>query len=142
MYNSHPSPPSLSCLTPSSLPPSLPPSLPSPPLPSPPLPSPPLPSSPSPPLPSPPFPPSLPLVTQQMHCPFQSKQNPSTGMANSVGPSPQDFMCVCVCVRACVRVCVCVCVCVCVFLCVHVTSSNVELRNYVTRRSITICRVT
>ena len=47
-----------------------------------------------------------------------------TGMANSVGPSPEDFICVCVYV--------------CVFLCVHVTSSNVELRNCVTRRSITI----
>ena len=39
-----------------------------------------------------------------------------TGMANSVAPSPQDFICVCVfvcaCVRACVRVCVCMCFCV------------------------------
>ena len=58
------------------------PPLPSPPLPSPPLPSPtlPFPIPPSPPLPStplPPFPPSLPLVTQQIHCPFQPKQSPS-----------------------------------------------------------------
>ena len=51
--------------------PSLP--LPSPPLPSPSLPFPPLPS-PSPPLPSLP---SLPLVTQQIHSPFQPKQSPS-----------------------------------------------------------------
>ena len=34
-------------------------------------------------------------------------------MTNSVGSSPQDFICVCV------------------FLCVHDKSSNVELRNYV-----------
>ena len=54
MYHSRPSPPSLS----------LPPYLPS--LPSPPLPSPPLPSS-----------PFLPLVTQQIHCPFPPKQSPS-----------------------------------------------------------------
>ena len=32
---------------------------------------------PSPPLPSPPFPLSLPLVTQQIHSPFQPKQSPS-----------------------------------------------------------------
>ena len=64
MYNSHPSPPS----PPSSLPPS-------PPLPCPPLPSPPLPSSPLPSLPS--LPPSLPLETQQIHCPFEPKQSPS-----------------------------------------------------------------
>ena len=73
-----------------------PPSHPSPPLPAPPLLSPPLPSpplpSPTPPLPYPalPYPPftsppslppslspSLPLVTQQIHCPFQPKQSPS-----------------------------------------------------------------
>ena len=38
-----------------------------------------------------------------------------TGMANSVGPSPQEFMCVCVrvCVRACVRVRARACACVC-----------------------------
>ena len=79
-----------------------PPSPPSPPLPAPPLLSPPVPSpslptpspvlpyptlpSPTPPLPyptlpSPPLPPSLspslPLVTQQIHCPFQPKQSPS-----------------------------------------------------------------
>ena len=70
-------------LSPSLLSPSLPPlpplpspSLPSPPLPYTALPSPPLPS---PPLPSPPLPslPSVPLVTQQIHCPFQHKQSPS-----------------------------------------------------------------
>ena len=32
---------------------------------------------PPPPLPSPPFPLSLPLVTQQIHSPFQPKQSPS-----------------------------------------------------------------
>ena len=51
-----------------------------------------------------------------------------TGVANSVGPSPQEFICVCVCV----------------FVCVFpsefmtplfgVTSSKVELRNYVISR--------
>ena len=45
-----------------------------------------------------------------------------TGMANSVGLSPQDFICVCV------------------FLCVHVMSSNVELPNYVISRQIGIER--
>ena len=56
-----PSPPSsLSPSFPLSL--SLPPSFPSPPLPS---------------LPFPSLPPSLPLVTQRIHCPFQPKQNPS-----------------------------------------------------------------
>ena len=71
MYISHPSPPSLpSLLSPSLLSPSLlSPSLP-------PLPSPPPSPLPSPPLP-PPFPPSLPLVAQQIHCPFQPKQSPS-----------------------------------------------------------------
>ena len=69
MYNSHPSSPSLPSLP--SLPPSLPPSPPLPTIPSPPLPSPPLPSPPS----LPPFP--LPLVTQQIHCPFLPKQSPS-----------------------------------------------------------------
>ena len=49
-----------------------------------------------------------------------------TGMANSVGPSPQDFICGFVYV--------------CVFLCVHVMSSNVELRNYVISRQIVIER--
>ena len=58
MYNSHPSLPSF--LSPS-LPPLRSPS------PSPPLPSLPLPS----------LPPSLPLVTQRIHCPFQPKQSPS-----------------------------------------------------------------
>ena len=45
-------------------------------------------------------------------------------------------VCVYVCVRACVRACVCVCVCVCVFPSplFGVTSSNVELRNYVISR--------
>ena len=55
MYNIHPSSPSLPTLPPS-IPPSLSPSLP---------PSLPLPSHP------------LPLVTQQIHCPFQPKQSPS-----------------------------------------------------------------
>ena len=45
--------------------------------------------------------------------------NCNTGMANSVGPSPQDFICVCVCVFLCVR------------SLFGVTSSNAELRNYV-----------
>ena len=67
MYNIHPSSPSL--------PPYPPPPLPSHPLPSPPPPFPSLPL-PSPPLP-PSLPPSLPLVTQQFHCPFQPKQSPS-----------------------------------------------------------------
>ena len=58
-------------------------------------------------------------------------------MANAVGPSPHDF--ICVCVRACVCGCVRVCMYVCVFLCVHVTS-NVELRNYVKSRQIVIER--
>ena len=68
-----------------------------------------------------------------------------TGMANSVGPNPQDFICVCVCVCACVHASLLACVrarvrvCVCVFLCVHVTS-NVELRNYVISRQIVIER--
>ena len=92
MYNSHPSSHSLPYPPLPSLAPAFPPSpplpsppllstpLPSPPFPSPPLPSPPsLPPLPSPPLPSPPLPspPSLPLVTQQIHCPFQPKQSPS-----------------------------------------------------------------
>ena len=83
MYNCHPSSPSLPSIPPSLPPLPLPPSLPpSPPLTYPPLPSPPLPSYPSLPLPSPPLPPSLPslplpLVTQQMYCPFQRKQSPS-----------------------------------------------------------------
>ena len=39
--------------------------------------SPSLPPLPSRPLPPPSLPPSLPLVTQQIHCPFQPKQSPS-----------------------------------------------------------------
>ena len=78
MYNSHPSlPPSLPPSHPPSIPPSLPPptSLPS---------LPPLPSPPSLPLlPSPPLPPSLHLVTQQIHCPFQRKQSPSLNSRNA-----------------------------------------------------------
>ena len=62
MYNSHPSPPSLPPSPPSTLPPSLPPSVP--------------PSFPPSLPPSPPLP-SLPLVTQRIHCPFQPKQIPS-----------------------------------------------------------------
>ena len=57
------------------------PTLPSPPLPSPPLPSPPLPSPPFPSLPFPSLPPSLPLVTQRIHSPFQPKQSPSKTVA-------------------------------------------------------------